>query len=315
MQLFLRKILIFLILPVLYLLVAWAVDPFGIINRHENQGIKNTKSKVARKVNVSLQRLQQFSDNPADVVLLGDSRTEILKSAEFEKVTGDRTINLAFGGETLPELFETFWFITWTHDIKKIYIGINFDLFNENNNLNRVKEAVKLKESPVNYLFSRYCFRAVFFTAKSTFSGNKIENAVHSLSSDEFWNQQLESSAANLYSIYKYPYSFEKELNKISEYCSKNNISLAFVILPTHLDLQNKIEYYHLENEHMAFRTFLSSLSRTYDFDYPNVITSERKNFTDPFHMNDSISGIITRDIIQEKVQYPALKASLTTFN
>lgn len=315
MRIFIRKIFLFSLLPVLYVLIATLLDPFGIIYETRNSKMKMVKTRVARKVNVSLLRLQQFTFNPADIVLLGDSRTELLKSTEFEKISGDKTINLAFGGETLPELFETFWFITSNHEIKKIYIGINFDLFNENNNMNRVKEAVKLKKSHLNYLISRYSFRSVYYMTQSLFSHKKVETEVHRLSRDEFWNQQLQSSAANLYSLYKYPYSYEKELNEISQYCRDNNIELAFVILPTHVDLQNKIEYYHLENESHRFKEFISNLNKTYDFDYANTITSERNNFVDPFHVSDSISNIVVRNILENNVKYPVLSTSLTNVN
>jgi hypothetical protein len=304
MKLFVKRIFAFSVPFFVYLIIACWIDPFNIIHKETNPRLIELKSLTSYKLNSILYKLQNYSKQPADIVLLGDSRTDMLKSSTFEKLTQMKTANLAYGGGTLPEIIETFWYVTKIHDLKQVYIGINFNLFNEHNSMNRVKEAIKLEKSPIRYLFSSYCVKSLFLIIKSSITGKNVNIGIPHLNKDEFWKYLLESSAVNFYRIYKYPNSYQNSLYQISSYCKKKNITLVFFIPPTHIDLQQKVKDFNLVAEEKQFKAFLSSLGNTHDFDYPNEITRCYDNFSDPFHFNDSISYIVIKEIVTQKKEY-----------
>jgi hypothetical protein len=167
--------------------------------------------------------------------------------------------------------------------------------------MNRVIEAIELIESPISYLFSKYCFKSLFLIIKSYITKKDLNIGIPKLNKEEFWKYQLESSASNFYRIYSYPHSYEKSLTEIVRFCKNKNIELVFFIPPTHIDLQQKVKEFKLEAEEKIFKTVLLNLGNTFDFDYPNEITKYYSNFLDPFHFNASISDLIIKEIVANK--------------
>ncbi len=308
MKLFIKRLLLFSAPFILYLIIAVLIDPYNIIYKNNNPTLIELKSKISYKLNYPLFKLQEYSENPTDIVLLGDSRTNKLNKLTFEKITGMKVTNLSYGGGTLPEIIDTFWYITKTHPIKEVYIGINFNLYNDYNNNNRVPKAIELKESPFSYLFSSYCSKSLFLILKSIITNKEINIEKPHLSKNEFWRYQLEISAPAFYSNYKYPYLYHKSLIDISRYCKEKKIKLVFFIPPTHINLQQRVTDFNLDEEKKLFKVDLTNLGITYDFEYPNEITRNKSNFSDPFHFNDSISDIIIKEILENNIKYARVK-------
>lgn len=277
------------------------IDPYNIIHKEYNPNINEKKLEISLKINPILYKLQRFKANPTDAIIIGDSRMNALPVSKFEELTHKETTNLSIGGGTLPEIIETFWYVAQLHKLKEVYIGINFNLYNEHNRNNRVKDAIILVESPISYLFSKYCYEALFLIIKSSITNKSIKMGVPSITREAFWKYQLENSK-KFYALYKYPYSFEKSLMEISNYCKANNIKLVFCIPPTHIDLEQSIIEFHLEKEQGLFKSALFSIGSTFDFDYPNEITQNNSNFSDPFHFKDSISTIIIKEIAANNI-------------
>jgi hypothetical protein len=170
--------------------------------------------------------------------------------------------------------------------------------------MNRVREAIDLKSAPFSYLFSQYCFKSTFLILKSLITGKKIDIEKPGLNKAEFWKYQLESSANNFYRDYKYPEQMFAGLSDISKYCEKNGIKLIFFIPPTHIDLQQKVNEFKLVSKEKKFKSDLAKIGIVYDFDYPNKITQNRTNYTDPFHHSDSISNVVIKEIITGNLHY-----------
>jgi hypothetical protein len=261
----------------------------------------NSRSTIAYKINYPLFKLVEFDAEPTNAVIFGDSRSNKLDPNYFSFLLNDKVTNLSFGGGTLPEIIDAFWQISQAAKLNHVFIGVNFNLFSSNNNLNRVAEAVKIKNSYLVYLTCRYTMKATYYICKSALSGKSIEIEQPPFSKEDFWNYQLEVAAANFYRSYNYPQEFVEELEKISEYCRKNSINLTFFIPPTHIDLQERIAHYDLIMEEIRFKKALRSLGDLCDFDYPNELTEDKSNFIDPFHCVDSIARLVVFDIVSGK--------------
>jgi len=114
---------------------------------------------------------------------------------------------------------------------------------------------------------------------------------------EEFWRQQLGPYTAATYANYLYPNNYKKDLKAIADFCRNNGIRLAFIIFPTHVELQRRILDFHLEEVNARFRQDLASMATTYDYDYVNEITLPKKNFRDPYHFTDEVRTIVIREI------------------
>jgi len=297
MKPFIKAFLFFSAPLLLFLFLQAYIDPFQLIRKESDTVKYELKKKISMEINSRLYKLIEYNRDPSAVVILGDSRADQLKSVYFEELLDEHVQNLSFGGGTLPEVIQTFEEISKTKKIKQVYLGISFNLYNSKNSMNLVPEAIELKGSIISYLNSKYCIKATFQYSKALLLH---ENGIATIpfTKEEFWNYQLYSAASNFYRSYSYPDTYFEGLKKIADYCSLNKIKLIFFIPPTHVDLQNRIHDFKLDNEDKQFKEDIASLGDLYDFDYSTPLTVSRSNFKDPYHSIDSISKIVVREIV-----------------
>lgn len=297
---YLLRILLFSLPFLSYVIIAFYIDPYNIIREEQQLGLIQQKEGIAKKINYPLYKLVAYQKAPSEVLLLGDSRTNAISSAYIESLIHQKTFNMAYGNGTLEEIIQSFWEANLHQSPKQVYIGINFNLYNEANKRDRVSEAISLKNSLIHYLLSTYCLKSTYLILKAQLFNQNIDIEKPPFSREDFWKHQLAVSAKTFYKRFIPPNYYKKELAKIATYCTKNNIKLVFFIPPTHIDLQNKIKEFGLESEAKKFKNDLNNLAKVYDFDYPNEITFNKNNFKDPFHFNDSISKVITQQLFLE---------------
>jgi hypothetical protein len=296
--------LLFLIPFYLYLILGLIIDPFNVFFEEENKEIKDIKIKTSSKLDYPLFSINKYLKNPTEIILLGDSRTNRLNMNQPKIGNKNRSTNLAYGGGTIPEIVETFWYITKFNDLKEVYVGINFNLYNKNNNNNRVKNTIDLLESnKFTHLLTGSSLKAITLITKSLIFSNVENIEKPDIDKSEFWKIQINKSE-KFYQKYNYPENYFNELLAISKHCNQNDIKLIFFSPPTHIDLQNRVDYFNLKKEKVKFMNDLSELGTFIDYDYENELTVNKNNFTDPFHFNDSIAKIITNDILSEDKFY-----------
>lgn len=302
MKNFITTILYFIVPFLLMTSILIFIDPYNVIRQERNEKLLNLKRQISYKKNYALYKLQEYYYNPTDIVILGDSRANHLSRQSFDSISGEKVTNLAYGGGTIQEIVETFGIINKMHKLKKVYIGINFNLYNALNVRNSVKAANKLRNSISSYLFSRYCIESSFLIIKSLITNENINIEKPPYSKEEFWEHQLKVSGPNFYKNYKYPSKYYNDLKNISDYCSTNNIKLIVFIPPTHIDLQKKIKEFHLEKENEQFRKDLVSLNvPVFDFNFENTMTQNKDNFGDPFHFRGEYEKIIIKTISNDE--------------
>jgi len=169
---FIKRILLFSTPVMIYIMLVIYIDPFNVIRIESNKTFTELKTHISEKVNYPLYKLQRFSVNPTEIILLGDSRTDKLKTKVFDSITKRSSTNLAYGGGTLPEIIKSFWYATKVSELEQVYIGINFNLYNADNAMDRVTEAIDLKRSPISYLLSQSSFKSTSLIIKSIIIGN-----------------------------------------------------------------------------------------------------------------------------------------------
>jgi hypothetical protein len=297
---FIQNIILFLIPILTITFIVIFIDPFNLI--WSNQVFRDDiKKEISLKINHPLYKLIQFKKNPTDVIILGDSRAAHLASKNFEDKLNLKTTNLGYGGGTLLEIIETFWFASDLANLKKVYIGISFNNYNRIINNNRVSNAKKLIDSKISYLFSKYTIKATYLILKSFMQEKIINIEKPPFDKEGFWKYQLEVASSGFYRNYIYPTSEYEELKKIAKFSYENSIELIFFIPPTHIDLQNKIIDYSLQKENKKFKEDLSKIGMVFDYDLDNDMTTDKSNFIDPFHFNQYLGNIIIEDLVKGK--------------
>ena len=299
MQYFFKKFLIFLIPVVLYILLVIFIDPYNYFTLSKGIVSNEIKRKIAYEISNPLYELIEFEKQPSAYVLLGSSQTGIFTPDVVKEFTGHRFMNMSYGGGTMPEIISTFWELDKYTQLKEVYIGISFMDFNGSQYRNRVPEAIKIKSDFLSYIFSKSVLESTFLILKAVIFNIKVKIGRPDMSADKFWKYQLDVTANRFLATHTYPAGYYESLKKISEYCNKNNIKLVFFIPAGHVEVQKKIPEFNMQAGENKFKEDLKKLGDVYDFNYPNELTKERNNFSDPFHFKDEIARTVIEELFK----------------
>jgi hypothetical protein len=281
------------------LVVVW-VDPYNYFSYNPQQ--TEIKKRIAHKVNYALWKLIEYNRNPRPNILLGDSQMGRLRSEDILKISGKEYYNFSYGGGILPEMMNTFWMAAESTKLENVYFGISFNHFNiHNNSVNRVDSAKQIIKNPLLYLVNRNVLSATIKIIKDRLLEKSSQIELPPMSREQFWNYSLNVPTRRYYANYKYPKEWYGELRRISDYCHHNAINLTFLILPTHTQLQTKIDEYGLSKEYEIYLKDLSKLALIYDFNKKNQWTDDKNNFEDPRHFKSGLARELIREIWGEK--------------
>ncbi len=286
-KLFLRLGLLALPFTLLGGLVATA-DPFDYVPSRIVAS-KEVKYRTSFPLNWVTWKMSRFRQNPREYIILGDSRAFPHDEHAICELTGHEFANMAFGGGTLPEIVDAFWYCVRRAELKGVYIGVNFNLYTVRNRGNRAPASRRMQENPFLYVFNRDSIEGAWLLYGDVLSGESSGVGVPDMSKDQFWKRQLEFAHKYYYTKYQHPEEFRNQLEEIGEYCRANEIELIFVSFPTHIDLQDVATANGLKDEVAQFREDLAAIAPLIDMDYPNETTRNRENFKDPFHYNDEV--------------------------
>ena len=288
-------------LPICIILISFCmnylVDPYNV-NRQYDFGLD--KKIISYKGNYRLYKLQAFVNDPCENIYLGDSRMDGLDNNRIVNITGEKWFNFAYGGGTAYEIVGSFWYAAEHIKLKKVVIGMNFNLYNMYNRMNLVNEAQNTLSSKSSYYLGSFVSKMSVYNLIYFLSGNKLNmlSEKPEMDKEQFWQVQLNKTTENFYGRYQYPKDLYDELSKIVAYCQVKNIELVFVVPPTHVDLQRRIEDFCLKEEHERFLHDLRSFGvPVYDFDVPGELTTDKALYKDPYHADEEVKAKVV-DIV-----------------
>lgn len=319
----------------------YLVDPY---NLRGVEGSHAEKKSVSYPRSYFHWKLAEFTHRSASVVFLGDSRMGSFYDANVDRMVStfeDKSFDFSFGGGTLNECISAFWYANEKMALRRVYLGLNFNLLNDAWPANRCEPAIALIKSPFRYYLHPFISQVTIeillqsppskwgavggsgmivnpsgpwsYLLNRTFQqGNdhnvyprentlsQVVTAQHVLSSlplprqtqdssvptdaSDFWEFQLSHRAHQQYSNYVYPQEGLLEIAKVASHCQSNGIELVLVYFPTHVDLQNRVADYDLTEAYLESKQALSGLAGVFDYDFANEVTSNRENFSDPYH-------------------------------
>jgi hypothetical protein len=280
----------------LYALFIFVTDPFNFVNGRSPIR-PQIKGETARQLQPAFWRMNEFDQHPTPNILLGDSRMWLLKEKDIEAVTGDAYFNFGYGGGTLREAVDTFWFATKRTRLERVYLGVNLDTYNETNYSERTKLFPVVKENLALYFVNRTVLQAAVYDVYSQLTDTDLKLGLPTMGRDAFWAHHLENVLGAYFEKYVYPTKYKRQLQELAQYCQAHGIQLTFVIFPSSLDAQRLIQKHKLDHESARMRHDLAALAPVYDFDYENEITADKENYRDPVHFRGPIQAQLIREI------------------
>ncbi len=303
-----------ILLIIIFVLCAvnYAVNPYNIFNNnwfHIN--LLKPEAKIQERytkfIGLKLDRRK------LDAIFLGTSRADLaLNKYYYKEITGKNAENMAMGGMIVYEYLDSFKETILIHpEIKNIYVGVDFILFDKDRTDTNKDVRYKIKEvkniTPNELGFS-------LLSIKST--GDSIWTIVKNILGIEkrmfnsdgtkhiFHNEEIENVfAASLreykgyYSSYDFDYGNIEILKELKQLCEKHNINIRFFIMPSHITdlyLINKL----CEKEYEKWKTALTDIGEIYDFQYPDIYNEEKINpdmkyFFESSHATSTLGNII----------------------
>lgn len=303
MQLLFKKLFIFSVPFLILIALEIIIDPFNYFFAEKNKELGELKNNLARKKNTYLYRLIEYERNQYPGVVLGDSRAQRLMPDFFEEVNGEKIVNLAAGAGSMQDVVKIFWDLSKKKNIRRVYIGVGIEGYSGTLLKDRVSAALEVKNSVPLYLMNKFTLENTMLILKAQLFKQRVEMQEVPFSREAFWQYELQEENRFLKN-YSYPTNYYNEFKKISEYCLKNGIKLIFIISPAHMEIQNKIAEFKMEQEYERFKKDISSFGDLYDFNWPNEITKNKANFLDPLHSIDSVSRIMIREVLLNQPKY-----------
>jgi hypothetical protein len=293
---FLRNGMLFSIPFLLYAIFITVTDPFNFI------GVTSlipddVKRRTSYPLNPCFWKMENYLKHPTPNLLLGDSRMDAISTAQVKNLTGDDYFNFAYGGATMREILDTFWFAAKHQKLERVYIGLNLTLYNDYNITDRTKTYLTISENPALYFVNRTVLRSAVYATYSYVTATDLKLGVPSEDADTFWLHQLRDVNGGYFRNYVYPVHYRSELQQVAEHCKRNGIKLSFIIFPTHSDVHGLMTQYNLTESNLKFREDLRQLGVVYDFDFPNELTARRENFRDPDHTTGTVTESVTVQI------------------
>jgi len=280
----------------------------GIVDPYQRNGLVDLgidKGSVSPLLSFQMFKIVAYAKAPQATIVLGDSRSLALKAEYFTEYGATGVYNFAYGGCTLFEAIDTFWYAVEQGRLERIIIGLPFSMFNETNSMNRFPAAREVVKNPMSYYLSPLVTKASFLNVASSITGKTLVSDVPEMSRSEFWQYQLGPGIARNYSTWQTPQLLWNKLSAMVEYCDKNNIDFISYIPPSHSDHQMLVGEYGLDAEYAAYKLQLAELGPVFDYDVTSPLTADRTNFDDPRHCTAEVANIIVKEIVSSFNQAP----------
>lgn len=271
------------------------VDPF---NRNRLLDLGLPKQAVSPLVDYQIFKILKFEHDPQPVIILGDSRSEVLRTEYFAELGRSDVFNFAYGAGTLYEAIDTFWLAVASRQVEQVIIGVPFSIYSETNSMNRFPTARQVSRSFLAYYLSPLVIKASVLNLLTAATGRELVTEAPDMSPEEFWQYQLGPGTERHYARWSRPTVLAARLEEVVGYCRDEGIALIFWIPPTHADMQATLPRYGLVAEYVRYKRELRRLGTLLDYDLPGELTADAANFNDPQHFNDRVARRLVADLV-----------------
>lgn len=299
MKQFIKKLCLYLVPFLVVLLV------FCIFETSDYWNLKGNSAYMSRALHSA--RVVQL-EHPSRIVL-GDSRMANVNEGYLEELTGEDWCIMAYGGATLNESIQQFWYAAERTELKEVVMGITFYTINDNHLASgRLEAALEDAEHPMQYL-SNFQYWAGAWDAMKT----AIRNGLYELTGNSRYyvavdnpsslTQEMElpteynaegyrtdlynysDTIYNQCATYKGSVEYLARLQEIIDYCDENGIELTFVMPACNRVIWDRVIYPLDIDFYMdIYKDYLKSRATVYDMEFYSAYAENDDYFQDGFH-------------------------------
>ena len=273
----------------------WIIDPFG---RNGRVDLGLQKEPVSAMLSYQMYKIFSYAKTRQATIVLGDSRSLALEGEYFAASGMPDVYNFAYGGGTLYEAIDTFWYAAEFGNLQKVVFGIPFSNYNETNSMNRFPVAREVARNPLSYYLSPLVTKATVMNILTWLSGHRFVDTEPDMSPAEFWTFQLGEATDRRFSTWRRPVVLASRLAAVRDYCQANDIEIVVFIPPSYNAQQRRLAAFDLDAEYARYKTEMKRLGQVLDYEVPGALANDRANFLDPRHCIPEISRRIVGEIV-----------------
>jgi hypothetical protein len=184
--------------------------------------------------------------------------------------------------------------------VKQAVFTINFNEFNEYAYADRATSVEAMIHNPFIYLFDRSVAQAGYYVVKSFLTHKQGLNSTPPMSEEAWWNYIVTVRGREHYGKYRYPEDLYKRMHEMTDFAKAQGTGITFIIVPNHADFQKRVGEFGLVDDYLKFKYDMSRLGvRVVDYDYVNNITTNKADFRDPLHSNETIGNLMAKEVFR----------------
>ena len=280
---------------VLLFALNWVVDPFG---RNQRVDLGLAKEPVAAVLNHQMEKILDYRRDCAPTVVLGDSRSLALEEEFFSAAGLTGVDNLSYGGGTLYEAIDTFWFVAGQGCLERVIFGIPFSTWNEANSLNRFPRSLRVASNPMAYYLSPLVTKATLLDLVASLTGRQMVTRVPDMEPEAFWTYQLGPGSDRYFLDWQQPEVLAARMQAVRDHCRKHGIDLWIYLPPSHVTQQQRLADYGLAAEYARYKAEMAALGPLLDYAVDSPLTRDRANFNDPRHVTPEVARGVVAEIV-----------------
>ncbi|QIZ72966.1 hypothetical protein [Oxynema aestuarii] len=303
------------------------IDPYGIFNFIT---IKNVNlSKIKQETNVRIFKSLEVLQKKPKILLLGSSRTDVgLNPRHVKQLDINTVYNLGILGANMYEVMRYFQqSIAVEPNIKKVILGIDFFMFNENRDADASFYEDLLEQKYFWSSFLKWTFSIdTVFASFETIQWNQAGKTLtpyddYGTRNEKYfirYNLPEESKIKgfevtlkrfledrSLYKDYQLSPASLEYLKKIVETCKEKNIDLYIFISPSHVTQWEAIHKAGIWPIFEQWKREVVKISEVWDFSGYNSITEEiisdrMSNYLDSSHYSQAVGELIFQRLLNQ---------------
>lgn len=290
----LKKLLLILLPVFIYIAVFIYFEPYNYF------GIK----KSAYTGDSAIVRVRQFTNNPTDAIILGDSRMAHFDMEAVNRYAKRQVGQLSFGGAAFNESMDLLEYAMSTNEnLDTVYFGVSFYTLNESYYKDRMSQIKTIATNPVAYIFNKgYAIEMVNEIKYALMGKENVASEQEEIFGEKDYyyedgtrrpfRKNLMEYADTIYGVctktaYKTDEEDVKRYIKLAKKCSERGIKLYTVLPP--MDDSLKVLVVDKLGIDKNIKDFIAQVQDyteviNYEYNDNNIFTEEQ--FYDGFHLN-----------------------------
>lgn len=294
MRKFLLNILFFISPFLVLFAVIGIVDPYDFFRESKNE----RKRHICKPFDWGfLQYTIDYKRAQNANMIFGASRPDVIQCSDIPENDWGK---MTFGGATIPEYLQAFWYCTEFGKLKKIIIATDVYgyLYSFPSNSGRYDGIIDLVSHPYRYFYSQFVWNATWaylesFTPSTSPIGGGIKGT-----NDEMWLSRIKSTQdiclnnmpKSENELYEKIAQISSMFRRVKQYCDDHIINVVVITPIISIDIYNMYMQHFPIVYDMVMRNLVDIFGTVVDYGWPNAYTSNKQNFSDPMHVkSDSL--------------------------